>query len=141
MPIALSLILLRFSRESRRSRRRLKAEDSESLWLRVRELEKALEAELGDGLAVIGGETEGGVKSANKDGKARGLRLTCSQRGMIKSLDQLPQMQKVRSFSLVLYCSCFTDRCIASSFFYTQWFAWFPDCECSRSTSCLSTSG
>lgn len=102
MPIALSLILLRFSRESRRSRRRLKAEDSESLWARVRELEKALEAELGDGLAVIGGETEGVVKSANKDGKVSGLRLTGSQRGMIRSLDQLPQMQKVRSFSLVL---------------------------------------
>lgn len=141
MPIALSLILLRFSRESRRSRRRLKAEDSESLWARVRELEKALEAELGNGLAVIGGETEGGVKAANKDGKVSGLRLTGSQRGMIKSLDQLPRMQKVRSFSLVLYCSCFTDRCVSSSLLYTQWFAWFPECECSRSSSGLSTSG
>jgi hypothetical protein len=97
LPLALSLVLYRFGRESRRSRKRLQGADSESLWARIREVEQALETKLEDGLARAEADDAGTpVKSA--EGKpVSGLRLTESQRAMIRSLDQLPSLEKVRS--------------------------------------------
>lgn len=99
MPLALSLVLYRFGRESRRSRKRLRGSDSEGLWARIREVEQALEGELEDGFARADDDRSGAAGSKpvkTVEGKpVSELRLTESQRAMIRSLDQLPNLEKV----------------------------------------------
>ena len=96
LPLALSLVLYRFGRESRRSRKRLEGADSESLWARIREVEQALETELEDGFARVEADDAGTPVLSAKGQPVSGLRLTESQRAMIRSLDQLPNLEKVR---------------------------------------------
>ena len=107
----MALILFRFNSEGRRSKKRLVSEEGKGVKERLRVLERELEEYVEEGLDLdlgAGGQGEdesevelvvGGTKS--KKGGDGGLLLTDAQRSMIRSLDQLSRLKKVR---LVFFC-------------------------------------
>ena len=107
----MALVLYRFNSEGRRSRKRLVSEEGKGVKERLRVLERELEEYVEEGLDLdLGaggqgddeGEVElvvGGTKS--KKGGDGGLLLTDAQKAMIRSLDELPRLKKVRLVLLI----------------------------------------
>ena len=112
IPVMVCLILYRFASEGRRSRKRVGGVEGESVRERLRVLEKAVEDGLGvagvvegveegmDGL-VVGGNKRGG-RGGGEKGEG-GLRLSESQKGMIRSLDEIRGLKKVRLVFMSLH--------------------------------------
>lgn len=116
VPLLIGLVLVRFTRQSRASKRRLRDPDSEGIWGSLRVLERDMEAfvsdEFGLGSAEGGSGTTSGMSTPlTSDGGADkgpgerqryeksggGLMLSVAQLRMIDNLDALPQLKKVRT--------------------------------------------
>jgi hypothetical protein len=120
------MVLFRFGSEGRRSRQRLRGKESETLWERLKDVERRVEREfMSSGAAAVdeaGGEDEeevermtdgerrgkereamdvkvgkdGGRQKKKKKVKRGEVMLTDAQIACVKALDSLPQLKRVR---------------------------------------------